>query len=373
VKFQSIATILVFVSRVAFAAGTAAPNAEPPKNVPQSVWQINPGGDALHLQSQWKCAAAYGDYRRDQLYVFDTYGLDVDCNYRHVNQRDDITVYLTKKTGGDIKAAFNEGMQALVKRTADAVPLPDSQQITFASDRPWLHRIYAIYGGKAHDGIWYAWLGDWQIEIRATYPANEDAGTMAVLKQMVEDAERTAGGHLERCAKSPVPERSGILVTDPAGQQAAVLMSIAMSGNIAVEDQRTNSTNLLPRSGPPEWCAEAAAGSTTEPILMWHAVDSEGRSLPLDRVSLMSMGPAPFLDSAEPLGTAIPGMEIAEPTFVVSHPSGDEVFVYAVFKNRPNAKSLAAILTDYVRDKARVLAKGNPKTNNVTVFTDPKK
>lgn len=335
------------------------------------MWQIEADGTALHLQSRWRCPAGFGDYVRDDLHLYDRYGLDVSCNYRNKNQRGDITLYLTKATGGDLEATFKGAREAMRKRTADSVPLPDKDQITFESDRPWLHMIHSIFGDKARDGVWYAWMGDWMFEIRATYYTEDEAAEMALLSR-VTAAGAAAARHLERCAKSQIPVRNGKLVTDPAEQQATALMYEAMSGPIVVEDETKQATAPMPDKSPPEWCAEAPVGGSMGPVLMWHAINADGRTLPLDRVSLMTMGPAPFLESTEPLGAAFSGgLEIADPKFVVSYPQGDESFVYAVYTGRPDGKALAALLAEVLDHKAKPLAKVNAKTNNITVFTDP--
>jgi len=140
---------------VAFAAlaGTAradtppadTANPAPGSGIPHSVWQLDDLGNATHLQSQWQCPASFGDYKRHDLHTYDGFGLDVSCDYADGNG--DITLYLTKRSGGDLNADFEGAKKALVQRFQDATPAAESEPATFASDRSWLQQIYADHGG----------------------------------------------------------------------------------------------------------------------------------------------------------------------------------------------------------------------------------
>ena len=379
-RIRLLLAALLFVVLPASGAISTPPSATPPdtpekKPVPQSIWVV--GGDraAVHQQSQWRCPAQYGEFQRNDLYVFDTYGLDVDCNYLSANGHGDVTLYLTKATGGNLDEAFAAAKEALVKRSPEAVALPEAQQKTFASAWPWLHQLYAIGGGSSHDGVWYAWLGDWMVEIRATYPAADEEALLTLMSRMTADMAASAGGHLERCARSGIPLRDGHPITDKDKLAADVFMFGVMAGPDAIKTtdgtgQETGS-KTLPQ--PNEWCPEKGILVDDVPMLLWHAVSPTGETQAFDRISVMTLGPAPALEcDLNSLGALLGGASTdGKAEYTVSMDQGDEIFLYAVFDNRPDENALGRLMADWFHNKAKPLAKVNPKTNNITVFFDP--
>jgi hypothetical protein len=353
---------------------TSAPNVG--SQVPQSVWQVGSDGVALHLQSQWQCPAAYDGFARHDLHLYDAFGLDVSCDYRSPVQGE-ITLYLTKRTGGDLNASFESAKQALLQRpdNAGAVPLPGKDQKTFPSNRSWLHTVYANSRDTWRTGVWYAWFGDWEFEIRATYPSSEEDSVMTMLAHMTSDAANNAGAHLERCAKSAIPVRDGKLVTDEDKQmQGGLALSVTAAAKTDVVEKGGLQTKDTDTPTPSEWCAEDSVQSGTDPILLWHEVSAKGETGSSDRVSLMTYGPPPVLESsADPLSAIFFELKPEDaPAYAITLTSGDETFLLGMYNGRPDGNALVGILSDWVHNRAKPLSSYNSKTKKINIYM-PKK
>jgi len=369
---------LVFLAALACAgAGLAdTPAAIEPdddKPIPRSIFLVDDKGDATHLETGWICPAVFGDYRRANLHNYNAYGLDVPCGYASTDST--ITLYLTKNSGGDLKGEFESAKDALVHRATDAAPLADADQTTFPSDRDWLHAIYSSHNGAMRDGVWYAWYGDWEFEIRATYPAQSTAAMFAMLAQMTQAA-RATGDHLARCAKSATPLRDGALVTDKDRlMQLSVLGSIMSMAQLASDPKADPASHKVATLAPAEWCAEAAVPNVEAPVLMLHALDANGAGLPLDRAMLMTYEDAPVLESAADPEIALVLSEMHKngpPLYVVSRKNGDTFIVHRFYDGRPDGAALAQIFADLQAGKARVYMSFDPKTKNVNIVMPPK-
>jgi hypothetical protein len=336
--------------------------------IPQSVFQPQADGSALHLQSLWRCPAAFGDFARNSLHVFDAAGLDVSCDYQ-IGGQSEITLYLTKSSGGDLTASFENAKKAMVQKPGNAgiFPLSDAEQKTFASKRNWLHAVYTGAGGKFRTGVWYAWYGDWAFEIRASYPTEQEDAVMAVLARMTEDAAQTAGNHLERCVKSQIPARDGKQVTDEDMLMQNALISGA-AGAVASEKQTP---------APFRWCAESLVQGIADPVLLWHGVDEKGNLLAMDQASLMTYGPPPVLESGrDDLVTTVlseTGAGKGKTFFAVTATRSDENCFFALFDGRPGGAAMAEILRGMVHNTVSPRSCINVKTKQITVYTKPDK
>ena len=346
-------------------------NPAPGSGIPHSVWQLDDLGNATHLQSQWQCPASFGDYKRHDLHTYDGYGLDVSCDYADGNG--DITLYLTKRSGGDLNADFEGAKKALVQRFQDATPAAESEPATFASDRSWLQQIYTDHGGAARDGVWYAWAGDWEFEIRATYLASRAADTLAMLKQMT-DAARPATDHLARCAKSTVPSRDGVPATDDV--PGAMFLAYATSAIAQTLPDASAKVAPDPAKLPVEWCAEDGVRGAEAPVLLWHGLNTAGQTVEADRASLMTMGDPIILESrADPeLNTIEAELKRTDlPIYAVTVASGDDLDVLGFFAHRPGGATLAQFMADIAHNHLHIAGKYNLKTKQITVVTSEKK
>lgn len=349
----------------------ATANPAPGSGIPHSVWQLDDLGNATHLQSQWQCPARFGDYKRHDLRTYDAYGLDVSCDY--AGEDGDITLYLTKRSGGDLNADFEGAKKAILQRVPDATPAAESEPSTFASDRSWVEQIYAGHGGAARDGVWYAWAGDWEFEIRATYLASRTADTLAMLKQMT-DAARPATDHLARCAKSAVTTRDGTIVSE----EDKVAMVVAYTAS-AVAEQLPDSTAQFapdPATLPVEWCAEDGVHDAEAPVLLWHGLNGAGQAVEADRASLMTMGDPVVLESrVDPeLNKIEAELKRADlPIYAVTVANGDDVDVLGFFAHRPDGAALAHLMADIVHNRMHIAGKYNLKTKQITIVTPEKK
>lgn len=344
-------------------ATTPAPQAV--GGIPHSVWQLDDLGNATHLQSQWQCPAAIGEYRRHDLRTYDTFGLDVSCDY--AGGDGDITLYLTKRAGGDLNADFEGAKGAIRQRFPSATLLADAEQVTFSSERTWLHAIYDDQSRAAREGLWYAWAGDWEFSARATYRASRTDNTLAMLKQMT-DAARVATDGLARCAKSAVPSRDGAPATDDV--PGAMFLAYAASAMAqTLPDVSAKFTSGSPTL-PVEWCAEDGIRGAEAPVLLWHGLNSSGQTEEADRASLMTMGDPIVLESrADPdLNTIEAELKRHDlPIYVVTTTDGDDVEVLGFFSRRPDGPTLARLMSDLVQHHAHIAGSYNVKTKKITV------
>ncbi len=348
------------------------PSKSPP--VPQSIWQVSADGAALHLQSGLVCPADVGDFRRTRLHVFDRLGLDVGCNYN--GRRGWITIYLTKRGSQSLGDDFAEAKRQLLAHAPAAAPLPDADQKDLAGTLTFQHIVYGENAGRTRSGIWEADLSGWTLEYRATYDPAAEPEMLDEMAELTRRAEGDAGTALARCAKSDIPVRDGAPVTDDSSTMAAALMLLVPGddGTIPAQDEKGNPQKPVELLKPAHWCAEAGLDGFKYPMLVWHAVGETGQTQPFDRVTVPGVAGLIAIDSSPDLIGSLPGgaaAESAKPQFLVSLKDGDEVYFYALFRGRPDARGLAAFLQDHVDGRGKPQAKANLKTNTLTMFQDP--
>jgi len=350
-------------------ADTPPQNAGTPlkQTIPQSVWQVDNAGNALHVQSQWHCPANFGDYRRHDLHTYDAFGLDVSCDYLSPGVGD-ITLYLTKRTGGDINIDLENGKTAILKRTPDAAPAPPSEQKKFTSDREWLYAGYSRKNGAVLEGLWYAWFGDWEFEIRATYAAVQSDAVMSTLGQMTRAASETAA-HLERCTRSDLPSRDGIGISD---SDATLIVAFTASAMVEAmpegEKFRPDPSKLTI-----EWCAEGGAKAAGDPVVLWHGLIVEGRTVEADRASSASIGNPIVIESIADSELNKIEAELKRPdlpVFAVTHKTEQgDVNVLGFFSRRPSGETLAQFVSEIAHSGVNILGSYNPKTKKITIVT----
>lgn len=355
------------------ASDTSKP--DPDKAIPRSIFALDGSGNATHLQSQLQCPAAFGDYRRHDLHVYDAFGLDISCDYLNEGEGD-ITLYLTKRTGGDLKADFEAGKTALTQRVPGAALLPDVAQKTFPSDREWLHTLYASNNGNQIDGLWYAWYGDWVLEVRATYRADHGDAVLAMIAQMTDGA-RATGAHLARCAALATPIRNGQTIQDGDKITELSLIAGVSSAAAGLPDKTTGKPLPDLSLHPDEWCVESQQTVGDTPMLLWHGIKADGTALAADRLTVMTYSDPPVLSVAEdPTLELILSEENKNDTpkvFVATMTDGEVITTFGFFDGRPDGVTLAKIMDDIHSGKARSYGSFNKKTNTINVVTPPKK
>ena len=343
--------------------------ADPGKLLPRSVFVLDDSGNATHLQTGWQCPARFGDYRRDDLRVYDAHGLDVSCDYALPGEGS-ITLYLTKRTGGDLKADFEGGKSALVGRTPGATLFADAEQKTFPSDREWLHALYSSNTSGQIDGVWYAWYGDWTFEVRATYRAGHSDAAFAMMTQMT-DAARATGAHLARCVAAAPPVRTGKPITDKDQLSQLSMMAGITTGAASLPDAKTGKPTTEPAPRPSEWCAEEGIDVLKTPVVMWRGLNANGTVSAFDRAWLITDGDPIVLDaSPDPdLNTILSELNKSGPAplYTATLKTGDDTLVLGFFEGRPDGNTLAVILFEYHAGYASVLASFNGQTNTITI------
>ena len=326
---------------------------------------MDDAGNATHVESDWRCPSDFGDYHRHDLHVYDAFGLDVSCDYLNPGVGD-ITLYLTKRSGADIKGDFEGGKSAILKRVPDAALVPELEQKTFSSERDWLHATYSHRNSSILEGIWYAWYGDWEFEIRATYAAAQSDAVLTMLSQMTQSS-REMEAHLARCRRSQTPLRNGAPITGDVG---ALTLALAMSATAKTLPESAGNPPSEEPTLPSEWCVEDAVQGAAEPTLLWHSLSGSGQTAQADRASLMTEGNPVVLESQADSDVNKIGAELKRqdlPIFVLTRIDGDSIDIYGFFSRRPNGPILAHLLSDIVHGRARILGGYNLKKRKITL------
>lgn len=327
-----------------------------------------PDGTATHLQSTLICPDAVNGFTRGKLIVYDRVGFDVSCGY--TGRRGWITVYLTKLGTTSLQAAFDDAEHQLLQHAPDAVPLPDADQKTFAGAENYLHLTYSEKNGSLWSGIWMADFSGWMFEFRASYAPGAEAEMFDEMAELTRRAADTAASHLALCAKSSVPERDGVALTDEQ-DIASVGMAVGVAA-LAGEGEAKDGPKI---EKPGVWCAERPIEGFKAPLLLWHAVSAEGKTQSYDQVTLSSYGASPVLQA----GTGTAGLIYDEiksdgkTHYVVTLEDGDDVLVFSIWAGRPGVEVLGHLMQDFLDGPVRILAKVNTKTKSITIYQGPKK
>jgi hypothetical protein len=98
-------------------------------------------------------------------------------------------------------------------------------------------------------------------------------------------------------------------------------------------------------------------------------------SLAADRVTLVTMGPAPFIDSVElpafgQILTELSQGKNPVPGWVVKRDDGDETLILGFYEGRPDAAALSATMADVARGRAHVVGSFNKKTKQINIVAD---
>jgi hypothetical protein len=374
------ATSAILAGLLVFAA---ASNTAPParaaqgeeRPIPKSVFQKNADGSALHLQSQLHCPAASERFRLTAMMVFDGYGLDVDCNYDD-GRGSVITMYVTLRQGATLQEHFDAATAAIKQRWPQVTPFSDT--VPAPSSSAWMSALYVKDDTNDRSGVWVADFAGWTFKFRATYPAGKDDATFASLRELTAEAERSARAHLEACAKSPPPQRGPASLIEDTKELSALTLAALISESVGAIELKPGLTLRNARDGnaaAPIWCVERSVRIGDNPFLIWRNIAPGSPAA--DRVSLMTVGPAPAFDIvSDPHLTKIMtelaqkggGTRPAEAgVYVVKEVRGTETRLFALFNGRPDADMAARLVNDILDNKRGLLGSFNAATKTISI------
>lgn len=329
-----------------------------------SIWQAIPGGDSVHLQSGLRCPLQVGDYQRTRITVYNPSGLDVSCNY--VNPKQSVvTMYLTRRSTNSIADDFKEAQRELLAVTPSAVPAPAEDQKGIASKLPWQQLIYSEKNGYVRSGIWVADIAGWTLEFRATYMASDEQSALAEMAMLADGAQASVGPELANCAKSSVPPRDGVLVTDKDEIQGAVMMATLLG---ATAQGAKNGAGGAPVRTI-HWCAEGLVSGVPKPILLWHGTYDDGSDAAADRVTPITNGAPPILSSTpDALMDLTSDDKNKGGTWTVRLQNEKKTWIFAIYHGRPDGLALASLMNDILDRKA--VSIGGYSTDGKTINID---
>lgn len=362
-----LSAVLVLLAGPALAAPTpaAAPPqaaAEPP--VPLSVWE-NPQGEAKHLQSGLRCPEAMGRFARTYLVTYDAFGLDVSCGYNAPGAI--VTLFLYRR--GDLDAGFAEAEAQLAANPLLNDPAEVVDGPVDVGGFRWRRARYEG-GGKRAD-LWMAPLEGWTMKIRATYDAAATQAVEAQIEALTRSALASAGPQLKACAKAPPPERAGRPVEQAGAEAAADALVGALLGGAAAAAARQG------RAEPSKavvFCAEAPLEHPAWPMLAWRGVTPDGEDAKVDRMTAMTLGPPPVLQTAEDLELTLIFDEQSpqrDRRWVASLQQDGRTLILGHYDGRPPTATLAPLLRDVLDGKARPLGAYTDDGRTVTIVTPP--
>jgi hypothetical protein len=178
--------IVAAVSAVAIAAAPAATQAQSQPIVLNSpdgnIFVATPDGGARHAATGFVCPASFHGAQRRALYVFDVSdrGRDVGCGYGKPGTEAWYTIYMAKLSQSDSKNAFEKEVrseqQAAPPKGLAAAPLP--------AGLPPLPERAAFWTSSNDlvDGLWFASIGDWHVNLHVTYAPGHEAEVSDVAK-----------------------------------------------------------------------------------------------------------------------------------------------------------------------------------------------
>jgi hypothetical protein len=327
---------------------------------PQSVWRPLADGEVEHLQSGLRCPVTLDDFRRTGITTYDGFGLDVSCGY---NSRTVVlTAYLTRGVGAD--AGFAQAKSDLLQAQEARHPQLVSDGGATLGGLQWLRAEYAIDDDTRTD-VWMTDLHGWALEYRATYPARDAAAMSAGLAKLTELVQASAGAHLALCAKSQPPARPGKLMKS---KPADDLMSALLGGAAAAGVAEAKATASVPIT----FCVEDPAPSKGAGLLAWRGVTPDGEDARVDRLTAMTMGPPPALETeldetGSVIAAELHGGKAERWTATVS--DGKQVSIFANYERRPAAKVLAPLMLQILDGKARPIGGYSIDGKTITVNT----
>jgi hypothetical protein len=327
---------------------------------PLSVWRLSEDGDAVHLQSGLACPAVFRGYKRSDLHFYDGFGLDVSCNYAAPGV--DLTVYVTRRSGtADVDAAMAEARREFLEAHSDLHPQLISDAKTPDGAVAWRVALYGDDVGR--DGIWIADLHGWTLEYRITYRLDVAGQAPADIAAMTQLVARSAGAHLDLCAKSPPPARPGVAIRDAkAGSNTALMSAIVGASASAAADGKAEAA---PK--PVTWCVEQPVHGKAD-LLFWRGVYDDGADAEIDRLTVMTRErPRELVVASDPTSALIQTELGRPPSWAASLAEADQTQFYGYFTGRPSAEALSALFQDILAGTAHPLSAYSAKSRSITI------
>lgn len=345
----------------AAAGPPAQPTVAPPRAakeaVPQSIWRDAEGAEAEHLQSGLRCPAAMGEFRRVQVTSYDGFGLDVSCGYN--SRVGVVTMYLTRM--GDVPGAFAGAKASMAEHLAARGLRPLSDGPYEAAGLTWL-RAEHTFDGDMRSDLWIADMDGWILKFRATYPERAAASVAAEVEALMTIARESAGVRVALCAKAPPAVRAGKAVKI-RGRSELGLMG-AVLGAAAASHEDSEDAEIT-------YCVEERIAERDKGFLVWRGVAASGEDALADRLTAMTMGPPPTLDTAaDAIGGLIAdkvGPGDAPQRWVATMTEGPQVAIYGYFEGRPPPKALVPLLLRILDGKAKPIGGYSVDGKTITV------
>lgn len=333
--------------------------------IPQSIWFAE-SEKATHLQSRLVCAKSTNEFERDRLVVFDGFGFDVACNYAR-SAGGDITLYMTRRQGRQLTDDLAGAQDAIEKRWPSIIPALGATAaptgLTFQG------KLYMLPDGT-RSGVWVADISGWTFKFRATYKPDQEAIVMKAMSSLAQAAGSSASPHLSACTAAPAVTRDGKTVTD----QDRIMTLSLMAGILdAAKDEQLGPNTKIAE----QWCAEEGTGDNDAPMLFWRNIAvGNANAGPMDRLTLMTMGPAPALVSvANPAATLIEKEAKAGDALIhqLTEKRGDTTYVFSFFAGRPSMATLTPIAKEIFLGRQSPVTSYNGKTNTISIGVPPSK
>jgi hypothetical protein len=353
---------------VALADTTAgSPPGSPAKDSdPQSIWRFDKAKAAEHLQSGLVCPPILRDYARNQLALYDRFGLDVSCNYAGADK--DLTVYVTRRRTSGVDEDLAEAKRELLEVRAERHPKLISETRTSKDGLDWVTTMYAEDGG-VHSGIWMADLKGWTLEYRATYRTPLESAVMTDIAALTDTVRKSAGVRTALCAKSSAPVRQGRAITDKDGLQHAAMLGSLVGGAAGLENEKSPKDVVTLT-----WCPEQSVERSNASYLFWRGVADDGSDARADRITAMTVGSPPVLDiTFDPLLNLVDedkGKPAAD-RWSASMRQGGKTWIYGYYEGRPSPDVVTALFADILSGKAKPLAGYGAEGNSLNITLPP--
>jgi hypothetical protein len=354
-----------------FADAPATPPAAPREPLPQSVWRVGSGDGLEHLQSGLVCPSTVGRYHRLSARIYDNFGLDVSCGYGAGTTI--VTLYVTRRTDGDLAAAMAEAKREFLQVGAARNPRLVSETSSASAGVEWTTALYAVDGGF-NSSIWIADLSGWTLELRITNIVADEARIASDAGLFSTAAKQSAGVRLAMCAAQAAPRRDGKGIADSKNLEESVLIS-SLVGAAAIDEAAKGKAKPAP-ADPGVWCVEAPQSRGDQRFLAWRGV-GEGPAGGVDRFTAMTVGPPAALTIApDDMANLIRAESRKKgaapaPRWIASTGGENNYVIWGYFDGRPPLDTGADLFGAILSGAAKPLGGYDVKGKNINITVPP--
>ena len=331
--------------------------------VPKSIWQREKDASGTHLQTGLKCPVSAGAFKLTGLLATDAFGFDVWCQY-DTTTRERITVFLTRRQGESLEDHFEGAKTAITTTVASASLVGGGEPISFTTDPAWLSAVYDE--GRLRSGVWVTDFSGWTFKFRATYPPAQQQAALDAMSEIAATASMSAGTHLAACAAAPMPERGGQRVTRTT--DTGTLLGTLGTGWILGQSLKQDTSQ-------PVWCMEKAFDNLAAPIQGWRNIAERSDGTPVQRFTLMTVGPPPTFDlAANPFVSSGLNKARNETDKFRAHVLavvGGNPAAFAFFDGEPDMDAVAGIVDSILASKEQPVVYINRQGTVVINLGDP--